>query len=340
MKEKLKILPNWSKVKTLFLAFPTMENRLDCIKNYLELIYTIIQDVIKENFKICIICDKGKIEYVKKLVFEYKNLKEYNLSQNIEFIEQNIIDIWVRDWLSIGNVKINNKSTLIKATYNPRYALETCLIDDACGRKIAEKYSKEHFITCPFILDGGNVIVNDKYILCTEELFIENYKSFTIEQIKQYFEDNFEQKLIILPKDPISPISHVDSIVQFIDNETVLLPSYPDSVEYRVDEKYISEVYKILKENLDINTKYLFIPSDLSEEIHDCIFSDAYNYINFLRINDNIYMPSFKDGQDYEREILKIFKKNLPNINLNFVPCDEIASKGGCFSCVTNCLYE
>lgn len=344
--KKIKILPSYSKIDRLFLTFPTMENRISCIDEFLKLIYTICSTI--EYLKLTIICDKGKIDYIKELIFNYneENNSLFDLIKKrenifIDFFESSVVDIWIRDYAFIGN-GINNdlNNSLLKSTYYPRYALETCLTDDACGRKICEKYSPNSFTTIPFILDGGNVVCNDDFIICTEELFIENYKNFSMKEIQNYFEQNFEQKLIILPKDPISPISHSDSILAFLNNKTVLLPSYPNSSEYRIDEKYVSEVYKILKENLSLDTEYIFIPSDLSDEINDCVFSDAYNYINFLQLDNCIYMPSFIDGKDYEQEIAYIFKKKFSNLNLYFIPCNNIAKGGGGIHCITNTLYH
>lgn len=338
MKNKIKLIPSYSKIKKLFLVFPSMENRNNCQNEFIYFISTILKTI--NNLKIIIVCDKNKIDYIKD-IFEKNSLKEnVNKGLYIEFFESSVVDIWIRDFAFIGNGLINNKINLLKSTYNPRYALETCLIDDTCGRKICEKYSPNDFKTIPFVLDGGNVVCNDNFIICTEELFIENYKYFSINEIKNYFEENFEQKLIILPKDPISPISHSDSIISFIDNKTVLLPSYPNSSEYRMDERYISEVYKILKENLPLDTEYIFIPSDLSDEINDCVFSDAYNYLNFLQLNNNIYMPSFIDGQDYEQEIIHIFRKKFPYLNLYFIPCNNIAKAGGLLHCISNTIYK
>lgn len=345
MKNKITFLPSWSKIKRLFLAFPTMENRMNCIDEFLQLLYVIASTYNKKTLKITIVCDKGKVDYIKKLILEYKNLNYFilNSSIDIEYFEYNIVDIWIRDWAFIGNGIIKgeeNNIHLTKATYYPRYALETCLTDDACGRKLCEKYSPNNFATFPFILDGGNVVVNEDVIICTEELFIENYKNFSVSQIKEFFERNVTQKLVIIPKEPISPISHSDSTLAFINNKTILLPSYPDSSEYRVDEKHISNIYKILKENLPLDTEYIFIPSDLSDEINDCVFSDAYNYLNFLQLENHIYMPSFIDGQEYEQEIHRIFKKNFSDLELHFIPFNNVAKAGGSIHCVTNVLYE
>ena len=360
---KIKIIPNYEKIERLFLTFPSMDNRKIIIQEFLNFIYTIAIS-LKKKIYVTIIYNKGEKEYIIEQLESYKDLSEYlyfhqykepfDLDFNkkniidsklmiVDLFESSVMDIWTRDFAFIGQGILNGKNYLIKSTYYPRYALETCLIDDTCGRKICQEYAPNEdneFITLPFILDGGNVVVNDDFIICTEELFIENYKNFSMQHIKECFENNFEQKLIILPKDPISPISHSDAIISFLDNKTVLLPSYPNSSEYRRDEKYISEVYKILKENLVFDTEYIFIPSDLSDEINDCVFSDAYNYVNFLQIENNIFMPSFDDGREYESEIYQIFKRKFPEINLHFIPCNNLAKAGGLLHCISNSIYK
>ena len=77
MKNKITFLPSWSKIKRLFLAFPTMENRMNCIDEFLQLLYVIASTYNKKTLKITIVCDKGKVDYIKKLILEYKNLKTY-----------------------------------------------------------------------------------------------------------------------------------------------------------------------------------------------------------------------------------------------------------------------
>ena len=52
MKNKITFLPSWSKIKRLFLAFPTMENRMNCIDEFLQLLYVIASTYNKKTLKI------------------------------------------------------------------------------------------------------------------------------------------------------------------------------------------------------------------------------------------------------------------------------------------------
>ena len=260
--EKLRISEDWKQIKTLFFVWPFMRNNLK--EEYIQLINLISQTW--KNGKITLII--SKIENLEECIsllikiggiIDKIDTSKFYLNNNllVESWITEVNDIWIRDWNFINTSKENNRE-LIKFFYDPSYGYNTA-IDNSAGMKALSRYSSNNTIPklIPFKLDGGNLISNGDYVLISNKLFSENY-DFSKKEIESYFEKIFESKLITFDTDPLDIIGHSDSTVRFLDKETVILPIYNE--EYKVENRYVNELYKILNKSLPIDTNYIFLP--------------------------------------------------------------------------------
>ena len=131
----------------------------------------------------------------------------------------------------------------------------------------------------------------------------------------------------------------MDWILRFLDDKTIALPIY-DS-EYKIDNRYIMNIKRILSEKLGLDYKFIFLPSYLDDSINeDNIFSARGLFLNYFRFEDHIIFPEFQDLGYYQNRIIENMRKYAPDIKIHFSPCDDIAFYGGCFNCISNFKYR
>lgn len=354
--KKLKLSPDWSKLSKIFLVYPSM--REDIKDEFVNFLKTISETISKKQDILLIIHPTKAKEFEDNLKsnninFEnYKSL-EYDIILDKLFIKYWFIeanDIWCRDYLPINASVIENLGTfgnhnydlvekaLIKPMYDPNYGFNTPA-DNSIGIKVAEKFCNDRrTFYFPIKWDGGNLSTNGEYMIVTDKIFSENW-NFTKNEVISLFEKNFYTKLIVIPSEPLDTIGHSDSIAVFLDEKTILLPIYPD--EFRIDNRYINTVYNTLLKELPSDYNFIFLPCSLSDVIsEENIFSAAGCFLNYFRIENNLYFPSFSDLKEEQHEIKRILNKYDENLNIYFCECDKISYFGGALHCISSSLNE
>ena len=332
---KYYIKPEYEDIESLFITSPIgiFDNEDKHIFEFGELIKNIFQATDILNLKVICLDTYSKLETEEFIA----NLNISNIS--VELIVMPFSDIWIRDYFSCGTaIDENDNKVLLKAIYSPSYNPDFAIIDELAGIELAKNYSPSSYLAIPFKLDGGNFIANEEYIITTEKIYLENYDIASKQQIDDYFYKNFKQKLIILPIESLDVIGHIDSICRFLDNRTLVLAYYDD---FGLDSKYVIKIKNQLQKELGIEYKIILLPCFLSDNINeDNIFSAEGVFVNYLKINNTLIIPSFIGLEEYQREIKDIFKREKPELNIIFSPCDSYAFEGGCFNCITNQIYK
>lgn len=76
------------------------------------------------------------------------------------------------------------------------------------------------------LIDGGNVIKGANKVIMCDKVFREN-PHYTEKQLIRELERVFEVgKIVFIPTDPTDEIGHADGMVQFLDDNTVLINDY------------------------------------------------------------------------------------------------------------------
>lgn len=338
------INPDWNLPKGLVLVYPDRlpDNRKVLCTFYDSLIYTIIENAeIKEMTIIC------RPEVAEKIKIKFNNLIK---TKFIVFPTNKIQDIWVRDFAPIANYQEYS----VKAKYSPSYFNEKekqfCDSDDSVGvklTKIINREMKQFKLSNSEILviDGGNFIHNGKGLGIVTNRVISDNESCSVNELKTSFHTNLRvSDLIILPVEPGDETGHVDGMIRFINENTVVVSKYP-------------EIYESLPENIsfsDYEKSQLFLDRVASEleskglkvfritndipKINSFdggnIGSAVGNYLNYLRIGDVIFVPQY--GSKYDVAIQK-YKELFPS--LIFVPVNggisKLAELGGVLNCIS-----
>jgi len=322
------ICKDWRKINKLFLVYPSMRSYL--ISEFIGLIKCISNTLETELNLILIIPKEYEINFEKEI-----DINSISINLKIDYWNIEANDIWCRDYNPFSICE-ENEVKLAKALYQPSYGFNTAM-DNNIGTKIIEKFSNNIPKYLPFKLDGGNIISNEKYIFISDKLFSENW-NLTDKQLKNYFSKYFNSKLIIIPTESLDQIGHVDSICRFLSEKVILLPIYED--EFKTDNRYINEVYSLLIKELPMDYEFIFLPCKVSDQISDeNIISSAGCFLNYFRIENNLYFPSFEGMEKEQKEIRRILRQHDKKLNIYFCEANNLSAEGGIFNCITSTIY-
>jgi agmatine deiminase len=228
-------------------------------------------------------------------------------------------DIWAVDYMPI-QVTLDK---FIQFVYNPDYLQgqkwrKTISDVDSICNSIKLKRIKSDIV-----IDGGNVTKSiDKVLMC-DKVFMEN-PHYSRRQLSDKLRELFEvDKLYFVPQQQKDFTGHVDGMVRFLDNNTVLINDYSN------DKPEFQRAFKIALDNADLD--YIEIPYN---PYGNKTLGQANGvYINFLQMQNTVIIPTFgiKEDEIAVRQFEQLFKgQNIPTIDSN-----ELADNGGILNCVT-----
>lgn len=337
------IIPEWEKPKGLVLVYPK-DLRSSLTTCYKELIKSVLTSTKVRELTL-IIRPTAKVE-IERFI------QSLNSEAVIRLFETNQVqDIWARDFCPI----YFTNNTVCKGLYNPSYFSKGQIIkyadpDEQTGIALAnflelqikyfQKAGKDNLI-----LDGGNFIHNGQGSAIVTNRVIADNQNLSIERIREIFKTQLNiSNLIFAPVEPGDETGHIDGMVRFVNEQTILVASYPDN--YEIGDKNISETdYKISKQFLDnlshsLAEQFKVVRIESSIPKTDTKFPSAFgNYINFLRIGDIVFLPQYGISQD--RKAIDKFKNNFPNLTVVLIrtDIDKLSKFGGVLNCISWTYY-
>lgn len=228
----------------------------------------------------------------------------------------NTADIWCRDYMPI---QIEERE-FVQYRYYPDYLTRR----EADKKYITDtdKACKSIYLTpskkTDLIIDGGNVVKGDDFVIMTEKVYQEN-PSYSPSEIHNKLEKLFQCKVIMLPWDKYEKYGHADGIVKPIDSTNVLLTNYDD---------YDKEIAEETERRL---SKYVHV-----EKLHyEVEKPDKRNwaYINFLQVGYSIILPTINIEED--EQAYKQIQGYYPSYEIHQFNCEEIIKQGGALNCIT-----
>lgn len=227
-------------------------------------------------------------------------------------------DIWVRDFMPV----VLPDGKLLEYRYDPDYLQG--IGADARGSKSYPDFIC-HKMGLPttkidIILDGGNVIMQGKILIMTEKVFYENRNRFNSEELEKELKKQFQvNKIVFIDWDPDDEYGHADSMVRFIDENTVLVNYY---------YKGYSRVSQPLK-RAGFNLHFLKFTKIKAE--NDCFWP----YLNFVQ-TDKLMLYTAID-EHHDKEAKEQFERYFPNYigRMRGIHMPEIIVEGGALHCVS-----
>lgn len=230
-------------------------------------------------------------------------------------------DIWIRD---AAPVQVNY-GEFVQFIYRPDY------LRDGYEHLItgSEVFSGFPFINeverSELVIDGGNIVGVPGTAILTDKVFRENP-----DRSRSEIEDELRrllrvERLIFIPKEPYDPIGHVDGMVRFINDTTLVVNDY-STVDPNFGNRFRASLER---RRLEIE----LLPYQPERRRFDGIESAAGNYVNYLRVGNLIVVPSY--GMPDDGEAVQTLDRLCPEATVVPVPCLNLAREGGVLQCVT-----
>ncbi len=289
----------------LVLSAPSVNNDY-----YYEDFYEIIDfmvdyaNTVMHNDNVVVIADKATMPYLKGKL------------PNDVLLKSKVKDIWMRDFTTVFPKK------MVQFTYSPSYLPNNVSSNTQWGfvgftDKFGLTYDYENLV-----LDGGNIVDNNKDRVITTERFLEdNY--MTVAEGKQALKEILGvQYVSIIPYDD-EVMGHADGMVMFSDDNTVLVNKY--------DEPFRSQVINTLKSDLP-NTKIVETEVNFDDTIWDDFASACGINLNSTVTDNFIYVPTF--GTTAEASALQTITNNTTK-TIKTIDANNVCHMGGSVRCLT-----
>lgn len=226
-------------------------------------------------------------------------------------------DIWVRDFMPIPLPD----GRLLEYRYDPDYLNDP---KDAKSRSEPTAICAEMklpTVKTDLIIDGGNVIRQGPTLIMADKVVKENSGLYTEESLKAKLREDFQvEKVVFIPWDKEEdPYGHADSMVRFIDEQTVLVNYYYDG-----DSKVLDPLHAA---GLQVEVLKL---SGISYK------NDHYwPYLNFLQTEKMLLYTSIHPR--YDAEVLEQLERYFPAYRgrMEAIEMPEVTKKDGALNCIS-----
>ncbi len=313
MNRKLQL--DFQKVSSLFLAYP--EGVLDCGTDYTPAT-PVFDELIKSLSR------KLNLVVMVKTAEQRKKVEGLRRKNTITLINNELSSIWLRD-----TAGFNMGTHIVKPIFKPKYYRK--YYDEA--NNISQYMKVIHSILgvdmekIPLIWDGGNLVTNGEVGFITEQIIHDNKKTHTEEKIKEIIKSHLDIEPIFLPVLPEDVFGHSDGYLAFLNTDTIAISVYPRNWKKK-DRDYLQTIKTIVKRHI---SKVVEIKENLTGGVDEGISSAKGNYVNFLQLGKEIYMPSFGDGEieKWNKDVLSKYGK------VRMINCNELAQFGGLLHCIS-----
>lgn len=273
----------------------------------------------------------SKYQKILMIAPNFSDFDRFKKFQNVEFIQINTDDTWIRDYGAI-DVKIDGRLVSYDFTFN------------AWGNKFASKNDNElnkqlfktiggELIEIPLILEGGSIDFNSKgtMLTTTKCLLNHNRNGFTKDEMQLKLKELFGLDEIIWLEHGFilgdDTDSHVDTLARFINENTIAYAACDDEN----DEHYV-ELKKMQSELK--RTKYNLLPLYLPQPIKFEGRRLGATYCNFVFVNGALIVPTYGDKVADARAIDSL-KEALPNLDIVGVDSRVFIRQNGSLHCST-----
>lgn len=257
-------------------------------------------------------------------------LKERKI--DFHFIE-NTRNIWCRDYMPIQV----DENSLVQFQYFPDYYLtpkhlKFLTIQDEMQYDLDINLRKVELI-----VDGGNIVKSRTKAIMTEKVITDNIKNHsekvTLEILKKELKVD---EIFIIPRQPNDWSGHIDGMVRFYDEETLLVNDFSqETVSWK--KRFDAAIRKT-------GLKIIELPYVHSErQAEDREYTAHGCYINFAQIGNTILFPQFgKEFGNYDALALNKAKElfKAPQYHVEPINADSISFEGGVLNCCTWNIYK
>lgn len=233
-------------------------------------------------------------------------------------------DIWTRDYCPIQVGPEN----LVKFRYEPDYLKDEPQLRTTGG---LAKFMADigRCRRSDINLDGGNIVTSGTKAVLTDKIYKENP-----EQTRADLRNDLQrllqvEQIIMVPKEPFDPFGHTDSMVRFIDQNSVLVNDYS-----KVDREFGQRLVESLRrDRLEIE----LLPYAPEKRTKAGIPSAVGCFTNFLRTERVLVVPIY--GMKQDDVALKTLEAAFPGLPIEPLDCTDLAREGGVLNCISGTYH-
>lgn len=253
-----------------------------------------------------------EVEAIRDLLHEY----------GIQFVPLvGTADYFCRDYMPVQK----NEQTLVQFTFKPDYLLKNINTRDFVSDpkfilKSNPFLNRFQIVNSDLVLDGGNLVHYSNKVIVTDKVLFDN-RGLTAESIKKEIGELLDVKVILIPAYPGEETGHVDGILRFINDDTVLTITLDDEAE-----EWKSELCNVLSKE---GIRVISLPMLPTNEDR----ADQWAYVNYLHVGEIIILPTLNKVNDLVVE--KFFLDIFPGSKIHFIDFKRIIKFGGALNCFT-----
>lgn len=233
--------------------------------------------------------------------------------------------IWLRDYFPI---LVDDHYYFFTPCYDYMSPSERSTYESVNFKKsIRQLLGKKHIKEKRLLIDGGNIVFNNEYVITSEKVFIDN-RTYSRSEIEKRLRRIFNgRKVIFLQTDSHDKTGHVDGLIQFLHNDLLLINNYSE-IDKDLHKNNMKEIDKI--------AEVVTIPHYVTDKkSSDGWYDLEGNYINFISTSKSIVLSTFghKDLEDEVKSIIQEY--DIFNRNIHFINSDVVNKYGGGLHCIS-----
>ena len=324
---KVRIPAEWEKQEALIVVFPPQKS--DWAHSINEIQKTYLEFITKiATYQTCLVVCEDKQTLSNLLP----------TLQNIQLIEMQTNDTWIRDFGGIDVYKGKKKKTY-DFIFNAWGNKFDASIDNTITKKLFDEgYLSNNLESFDFVLEGGSIDSNGHGVMLSTAycLFEQNRNAnLSKKKIKKILIELFGlKKLLILKHGALmgdDTDSHIDTLARFIDKKTIAYVKCYD----KKDEHY-KELKKMEKELKTFGFDLLPLPLPSAKYFREERLPAT--YMNFVLINNAVLVPTYSDPLD--EKVLDIFAKHFPKRDIVGIESSILIREHGSLHCASMNIYK
>jgi agmatine deiminase len=274
--------------------------------------------------------ESNKGNYGEEVYNQLHTINEIEVKE----IQHHSDNVWCRDYMPVKSA-IGN---YVQFTYYPSYMREMKKYKDKFPevKKIHHDLKLE-CIPSKIVLDGGAIEIQGKKGIVSDRVFRDNSDKTPTEIYKELKKVLELDQLVVIPQYPYDFTGHVDGLVRFINEKSVVVNDLKKELDrgntYKNhDRRKVIEswVYAFKSALVSAGLKLEELPDSVPEK--GSPNSGEGIYTNFLALPDLILMPAYGSDTDdlAAKKLNDLFKRKVIQVNAK-----ELSQMGGMINCVT-----
>lgn len=298
---------------------------------------------------ICFIVENTSVDvklYVKK--FEGETFRDMEWGKYVGrrvFIDYNYpTSIWIRDFAPTPA-----KPFSLRFQYAPNYLRYYPTMENIFAKKM-QLIEQGRLKGSSIALDGGNVSSNGEAVIVSENIYIDNAhleRNVILGELMELFK---AKELIVIPVDKYDYIGHSDGAARFVGPRSTIIPLYgmipyngtfksSDTLKPSLFSNENAYVGRLKRQLESRGLKTIFLPSYLTEDQQEGIFSAEGCYLNYIQLSkDTFIVPDFPNAPaDIRQGVIDVFENELGVKPLMFSHPNltELSILGGVLNCIS-----